>query len=187
MTYVGHTLTGAAIGVATCPRSFSSGKRTIWIGVCAVGGSIPDIPLPGWGHDRYDISHSAFVLLAVAIVSSFASYVIQKKSQEHASFIPDHSSPPNPWWRLLLVIPVCWASHLLLDSFYMHGHGIMIGWPFVDFRLCLPIPCFDWLDSNNRLGAHSMRVYGIELLCYGPLVLVAVIIRYVMARRSVAV
>ena len=67
-----------------------------------------------------------------------------------------------------------WLSHLLLDSFYNHGKGIAIYWPFSNARLALPIP---WFDVGAGSLAHLLQVFLIEFISYIPFLLLALLIR----------
>ena len=103
MTQVGHILTGVACGVLSLPSSVSKVRRVMQIGLLTVLANIPDIPLPYWGHARYDISHSIFVslVLSVLMLSSLIwFYGFQETLGE---------------WRMLCLGMTSWLSHLLLD------------------------------------------------------------------------
>lgn len=58
MTPIGHTLTGLAIGYLAIPRATPIKPKMLLLAAFAVAASVPDLPLPYWGHNRYDISHS---------------------------------------------------------------------------------------------------------------------------------
>jgi membrane-bound metal-dependent hydrolase YbcI (DUF457 family) len=76
-------------------------------------------------------------------------------------------------------------SHYLLDSFYNHGRGIALFWPISDGRLALPIPWFSTLGSlTPALDWHLIRTCGIELVCYGSLLGIAVWVRHAFAPTS---
>ncbi|NLX99936.1 MAG: hypothetical protein GXY83_27880 [Rhodopirellula sp.] len=66
MTFVGHGIAGATIAVAVLPRDASVRSIIPTIIAFAVLANLPDAHFPGWGHDRYDISHSVFVTLVLA-------------------------------------------------------------------------------------------------------------------------
>jgi len=127
MTLMGHTLTGVTIGVLCKPERVSQQWTKIYFSIFVLLSLIPDLPFKNWGHDRYRISHSIFVnlLLLVIVVVPFL-------------FLKDRIGG----WRVILGGSIAWLSHLLLDSFYNHGHGVAIFWPFSEARLALPIPWF---------------------------------------------
>ena len=55
---------GLTIGVAAVPRDFNRRQTVVILAAFVALANAPDWPLPGWGHDRYDVSHSIFVTLA---------------------------------------------------------------------------------------------------------------------------
>ena len=63
MTLVGHSLTGAAIGVLCRPETISTKWKMVYYGAFVFLSAIPDLPLKDWGHDRYKVSHSIFALV----------------------------------------------------------------------------------------------------------------------------
>ena len=70
-----------------------------------------------------------------------------------------------------------WLSHLLLDSFYNHDHGVAIYWPFSDGRFNLAIPWFNTLDlSQSSISQHNLSVYTIELAAFLPVLIMSVVI-----------
>jgi membrane-bound metal-dependent hydrolase YbcI (DUF457 family) len=160
MTQVGHTLTGLAFGVLSLPSSVSKTRRVIQLGVFAVLANIPDIPLPYWGHARYAISHSIFVnlVLCLIVLASLIGY-----------------RPGD--WRMRGLGITAWFSHLLLDTFYNHGHGVGILWPFSTATLALPIPWFSVLPPMWPLTAQGIRIGLIEFISYAPLVFMTLYIR----------
>ena len=63
---------------------------------------------------------------------------------------------------------MAWLSHLLLDSFYNHGRGVLIFWPLSRARLNLAIPWFATLQRPlSQFRAHTARVLLIEVMVYG--------------------
>ena len=78
-------------------------------------------------------------------------------------------------WRVFAAGAAVLLSHYVLDSFYNHGVGIAIFWPYSDARLALPIPWFStlnlsqpWLAWSN-VNWHTVKTCLIELACYGSL------------------
>ena len=59
-------------GVLAAPGGWSRGKQAgllvLFLGLAVV----PDWPLPGWGHDRYAVSHSVFVNLGLILLAAGA-------------------------------------------------------------------------------------------------------------------
>ena len=168
MTTVGHSLMGMAIAVACLPSDFSKTARTIGFLSFIVLANLPDAPLSGWGHDRYDISHSLFVN------SCFIALFILGASiwcQGQWSWTRE--------WRVAVGAASAWLSHLLLDTFYNHGRGLAMFWPVSEAHLALPIPWFKTLHgSSSPFIRHSMNVFGIECLAYGTFLLLVLAWRY---------
>jgi len=69
MTPIGHSLMGlsfAAFAVPVSGKASILNWRSFGIACAFVAlANLPDWPLPNWGHDRYDISHSVFVNLGL--------------------------------------------------------------------------------------------------------------------------
>ena len=166
MTPTGHLLTGTAIGVMFMPDYKTRGKKAIHLAVFALLANIPDLPFTNWGHDRYYFSHSLFVnllLIGMGILAIF-SY-----SKIRSQLIP---------WGVMIGGSISWLSHLLLDSFYNHGMGIAIFWPFSKARLILPIP---WLavstDPFFSITLKKIQIFLLEFASFFPLIILAIFIR----------
>lgn len=109
---------GAAIAMIVLPPTASKARLVLTTASFAVIANIPDFQLPGWGHTRYDISHSIFTGLAIMVLLLIALISISGAA-ERLGGRRGHSG-----W-------LCrWLSHLLLDSFYGHGYGVCLLWPF---------------------------------------------------------
>lgn len=156
MSPVGHSITGLALAALALPAGMK-GPR-LWLGSAAfiALANLPDWPLPGWGHDRYEVSHSLFVNLGLITIAALAWRAARPLRQILTT-------------RIFLLGTFCWLSHLLLDSFYNHGQGIYIGWPWLDLRLNFPVPCFRIVDLELPLWhTRNLSVFAIELLAYIP-------------------
>jgi len=174
LTPVGHSLTGLAVGISAMPSAFSTKKKIIHVLFFIGLANIPDVPIPYWGHDLYYISHSFFVNFVLFL---FVSFLIWKTVQK--------IYPTVPVWRIFLFGWIAWFSHLLLDSFYNHGLGVMIWWPFSEKSLCLPIPWFSVLNAPMfSITKESIRIWSIEFISYSPLVLIALVLKRMINRRS---
>jgi len=162
MTPVGHSLVGATVGVVYCNihQLPIHSRISVILGMilCA---NIPDYPLPGWGHDRYELSHSIFVGMLLVL-----GYVVFVRHLWHDRM---HFGA----WPFIAAGTLALYSHYLLDSFYNHGKGIASFWPFSEARLALPIPWFETMKISPPLCLHNVRVWSIELLCYGLLLVIA--------------
>jgi hypothetical protein len=80
---------------------------------------------------------------------------------------------------------IAWHSHLLLDTFYNHGQGLAIFWPFSSGRLALPFPFFRTMETKNYFSASNLQIFAIEGLFYGAILIVALIVRFVIIDRRV--
>lgn len=165
MTTVGHSLAGASIGVLCMPRFRSRVWRAVLIGAFIVLANTPDVPAPGWGHSRYDISHSVFVNLAWIVAAAGGFFLV--RSARHAI----------GGWRIVAGAGAAALSHLLLDSFYNHGYGVAIYWPVSQARLNLAMPWFSVLHGGWKLDAHTLQVVWVETLFYGTVLAVCVLLR----------
>jgi hypothetical protein len=173
MTPVGHSLVGAAVGVVCLPRYKSYWSTAGFISVFVALANLSDWRLPGWGHSRYDISHSVFVNLALIIVCAGALRLCNHRRTRIAS------------WPIIFGGATAWLSHLLLDSFYNHGLGIAIFWPFSTARLALPMPWFrSFFSIPPPLNMETLHICLVELLFYGPILILAVGWRYWRSAHS---
>ena len=190
MTEVGHVITGAAIGVLCMPEKINTRQNILHITSFMLIATIPDWPFKNWGHDRYYFSHSLFVTLlfiSLLIITFFFSNkrfsrIFREVAQirvptTEISKEPKKLRSKNGNWPVIFSGSLAWLSHLLLDSFYNHGKGIAIYWPFSKARLALPIP---WFDVGTGSLAHLMRVFLIEFISYLPLLLLALLIRWIL-------
>lgn len=158
MTPVGHSLTGAAVAAACLPHSLSKRARIVGFLSFVCLASLPDAPLPGWGHDRYRVSHSLFINGSWIALLVFVSHMWH----QGRAWVGD--------WRVVVGAAVAWLSHLLLDTFYSHGRGLAMFWPASQARLALPIPWFHTLHGHPPpFSRHIASVFVIELLAYGTL------------------
>lgn len=161
MTPVGHTIVGLAIGAIISDRYPTTRGKAAAILACVLAANGPDLPLPGWGHDRYDISHSIISLSFLIACASAVAFLWRRSIHQHRA--------------LLFCASIALLSHLLLDSFYNHGRGVRILWPIdTDYRLALPLPWFSLSGWNGfPPSADTVRVVAIEATVYGLLAVLA--------------
>ena len=166
MTLLGHSLFGAALGVAFAPRAWSHPRKAAFVVACATLATVPDFALPRWGHERYDVSHSVFVNGGLAALAALVVATMALRLRH-----------PLPG-RLLLTGGLAWLSHLVLDALYAHGKGIAIFWPFGRGRLNLSLPWFETLDRGIPLfSPPNLRVFLVELVAFGTLLGVVCLVR----------
>ena len=164
MTQVGHSIIAAAAGVVCMPKDKNILAKVFFILMFIFLANVPDLPLPYWGHVRYDISHSFFVILYLVCLMIPFSYlwcrIVYKKAPERRTLL----------WAGLTIF-----SHLLMDSFYNHGLGIAIFWPVSPARLTLPIP---WLSVQKEIPPpitqKMVRIWLIEFASFTPFLLLAI-------------
>jgi membrane-bound metal-dependent hydrolase YbcI (DUF457 family) len=90
-------------------------------------------------------------------------------------------------WKVLLGGSLAWVSHLLLDTFYNHGKGLAMFWPFSDARLALPISWFSVVKNLPRpITWELIRILLIELAFYGTLLLVVIILKRTKIMQRIA-
>jgi membrane-bound metal-dependent hydrolase YbcI (DUF457 family) len=168
MTPVGHTLTGFAIATLVVPPQWSARSKLGVFAAMAFLANAPDAPLPGWGHGRYDISHSVFVTAGLVTMLGLAGHFAFRRLPR----------------SLLVGGAIAWFSHLLLDTFYNHGKGLAMFWPVSDARVALPVLWFETMTTSPVLGAHNLRVFAIEGAAYGALLAVAIVVSRTRRARS---
>ena len=157
MTSVGHCLTGLSFAALVVPRSWTRNEKVVAFAAFTLVANAPDLPVSFWGHYSYRVSHSLFVNLA--LVAVVVGLLIKA----------------GPWrgeaaWRWVVAGgAAAWLSHLLLDSFYSHGHGIRIFWPVSDAALNLSVPWFHVLQRGSPPDLATLRSFAVEAVCYGAL------------------
>ena len=172
MTSIGHSLTGIALGVLSLPQQASPRRCIFHVAAFTLLPNLPDLSLPGWGHDRYYFSHSLFVNLLLML----AALVVCAWGRRLRNGLGG--------WPVLGAAAGAWLSHLLLDSFYNHGLGVAIFWPFSTARLNLTLPWFSILDAP-LWSWQALRVSLIELAFYLPLVGLAVGYRWLRGAPAI--
>jgi hypothetical protein len=165
VTSIGHTLTGMSLAVLTVRETGTPWWRRPAFHIFALAANIPDLPLPGWGHDLYHVSHSVFVTLALLVVFESPFYASRKLRAQAG----------GP--RAFVGFSLAWLSHLLLDSFYSHGRGIAIFWPISGAHLALPIPWFHTIRLHPWDTSFNLSVFLVELAFYGPFLAFCIYLR----------
>ena len=157
MVLVGHCCTGVALALLSMPGNAGKKRVLVTCGVFAVLANAPDIPLPGWGHDIYEVSHSFFCNF-VWMLPLLLAFRVNGKWREWVG-----------GWRVVLTGIVVVFGHLVLDAMYNHGLGLVVWWPVSYERIVLPVP---WLDPLRQPPEfwHTLGVLGVEFLTFGPLV-----------------
>ena len=183
MSPVGHSIFGltlAALAVPWLPKLTNdrlTNRRTSRFFLLAVPvvfvalASLPDWPIPNWGHDRYRISHSLFVNLALIFLVAVIWWLIK----------PLHRTVSL---RIFAFGIMAWLSHLLLDTLYAHGRGLAMFWPFSETRVSMPIPWFQVLNTNVPMWhTRNLSVFGYEALVYTPILIAVLSVRFILRTR----
>jgi membrane-bound metal-dependent hydrolase YbcI (DUF457 family) len=167
MTTVGHSLTGMAIAVALAPRGLGALGWAAFLAVGLLAGNVPDVAVPGWGHEHIIISHSVFVYAAFMLLIAPALLLWPRGTLGFRA-------------RLATIIAAAWLSHLLLDCCYKHGQGLPMFWPFTHGQLALPLPWFSDLPYGHwQWDPRTLRVALKDLIIIGPLLLLSVCCRLI--------
>jgi hypothetical protein len=166
MTPVGHVLTGISIGVVSMPKRIKTPWKIVYFIAFSTLSLAPDFHIKYWGHHRYYISHSIFTnmlaILILILLLSRGKNMITKLGG----------------WKVVIGGVLSWLSHLLLDTFYNHGKGLLMFWPFSEARLALPIPWFSVVQASPPpFTEETVRILLIELASYGALLLFVIVLK----------
>lgn len=162
MTFIGHSLAGLSIGILGLPQRTGTKWKVLYFLLMIFLSNIPDFRIPGWGHDRYDISHSLFVnLLLILILLPWGLLLFMRRITKESA--------------VLFTVASAWLSHLMLDSFYNHGFGVAVFWPFFQKSLAMPLPWFSILP--DKISLQSLKVYTVEFIFYGFIMSLCVWVR----------
>ena len=169
---VAHGLIGASVVAALLPSSRSRIAKPLLIG--AFLGISPDFDYAlnwlqvgrgGWHHG---FTHSIPFALVVGLVT-----IILLRERKA---------------RSLIVFSAAYASHTLLDYVITESQGVALWWPFTDhrYKLRLPNPIeYSWDDSSLwETTMDIIRIGLTELLLFMPVLLVIVLVRRVVVKRS---
>jgi len=173
MTPIGHSLFGTSVGIMCMPQFKKIRARAVFLTSFAFLAYIPDFPVIGWGHNRYHVSHSLFVNLAIiVIIIVFLSFSKNARGMIGGKYV-------------ILGGIIAWLSHFLLDSFYKNNQMIAIFWPFGNGRLALSILWFRTINvSVSLLDPYNIKVYLVEFLFYFPILLVSIFLRKQLFQKS---
>lgn len=160
MVFVGHSCTGVALALLAVPGNARRKRVLVTCGVFAVLANAPDVPIPGWGHDVYEVSHSFFCNLAW-MLPLVVFFLVSKKWMEWVGGI-----------RVVVLGMIACLGHMVLYAMYNHGLGLYVWWPLGYGKLVLPLPWLEKLQNPPEFW-HTVRILGVELLTFGPLVWLA--------------
>jgi membrane-bound metal-dependent hydrolase YbcI (DUF457 family) len=173
MTQFGHSITGVSCGFFFMPRGLKTWQTLALLFSFAVAANIPDLAIKGWGHENYHISHSLFVNTGILGLFILCLLIARRFSRLEIRY------------TVLIGLSCAWLSHLLLDSFYNHGLGIEIFWPFSGAALALPIP---WLSVRDTtipyLAMANLKIYLIEVATFVPVLFLGILFRCLCRNRA---
>ena len=165
MTTLGHSLTGLAALTLCMPRHLTVWRQLFWSILFITLASVPDWPLPWWGHRQLAVSHSLWVNLTLCIM-----LVVALRNR----------IPIGPGQtRVLWCGGLTWLSHIGLDTLYGDLPGVAIYWPFSEGLASLPLP---WLKSLPHVpppfDTTVVEILRFEFITFAPLILIAWALRY---------
>jgi membrane-bound metal-dependent hydrolase YbcI (DUF457 family) len=168
---VAHSVIGASVAAALHQKSDAWWKLLCLGGFLAVS---PDfdyvlnwlrIGRGGWHHG---FTHSIMFALVVGAVTTFVS-----------------------GWRnvrAFIVFSAATASHTLLDYLMTESRGVSMWWPFTDqrYKLQAPNPIdYTWSTASFwEAAADILRISLTELLIFGPLLLIVILLRSMSIRKG---
>jgi len=168
VTTIGHSLTGLSLAALTLPPGQSRRLYVLTTAIFVALANVADLPLPGWGHSAYHVSHSIFV---TALLASLMALLL---------FWPTFHAKVGV--KVIAAWSIAWLSHLPLDSMYAHGQGIAIFWPFSEAHLAMPVPWFETVSLPART-VENLRVFGVETAVFGAALVASVGLRRAWSRK----
>jgi len=161
------------MGTLCVPNRLRFWQKGVFLTGFGLLANVPDLPLGGWGHAGYPKSHSIFLSLGLVFIFWFIWWGLSRSL--HWRF----------HWPIVVAATVTWLSHFFLDAFYETDAGVRIFWPFSTASLALPIP---WLSHMNAsispLAGPNLKVYALEVITYGPLLILALGCRVYFGRKN---
>jgi len=168
---VAHSVIGASVAAALQQKTEGWWKL---LALCAFLGVCPDfdyvlnwlnVGRGGWHHG---FTHSIVFALIVGAVISLLSR-----------------------WRSVqgfIVFSAATASHTLLDYLMTESRGVSLWWPFTDHRYKLegPNPInYTWSTTSfSAAVVDILRISLTELLIFGPILLVVIVLRSMSIRKG---
>ncbi|MDJ0783548.1 MAG: metal-dependent hydrolase [Desulfosarcinaceae bacterium] len=164
MTTLGHSLMGLAALTICLPPGITWRGLLPWAILFIALASLPDWPLPQWGHQRLVVSHSLWTNLMLCTLLTATLWRFGPKSGGSR--------------RILICGALSWLSHLLLDTLYGDLPGVAIYWPFSDRLATLPLP---WLKSLSHppppFDGAVIQILVLEAITFTPFLLAALWVR----------
>jgi membrane-bound metal-dependent hydrolase YbcI (DUF457 family) len=165
---VAHGLIGASVVAALLPLSRPRIAKPLLVG--AILGISPDLDyVLNWLHIGRGGWHHGFThSIPFAFVIGLFTIIVLRDGKARSFF----------------VFTAAYASHTLLDFLITESQGVALWWPFTDHRYKLRLPNPIEYDSLWESTAHMIKLGLTELLLFAPVLLVVVLIRAVLIKRS---
>ena len=157
-------MVGASVGVLCMPALDKLHQRVFILVATSAMASLPDWPIPNWGHFNLAFSHS-IIVNGTAIMCLVVGFYLQGAllRQRHR--------------RVIIGLIAAWLSHFLLDTLYVDSQLAMF-WPFNEPTVSIPVP---WLKTLPHVpppfDKGVIRILMLETLTFLPLLVLATAIR----------
>jgi membrane-bound metal-dependent hydrolase YbcI (DUF457 family) len=164
VTFVGHSLVGVSLAAAGSPN-MKNGRFVLTAALFAVFANFPDF---AFRIIPYYKSHSLVTVLAILAVALLLMGLVRRRA-----FIADR--------RLILLGSLAVISHLLLDTFYNHGQGLMLFWPLSESRQAFPIPWLSVLPPPYwPITERHINVWRLEFATFAPLLVLVLLGKFIV-------
>lgn len=169
---IAHGLLGASVAAALRPSSQPPTLKTLLIGALLAISPDADyilnwmrISFGGW-HHGFTHSIPFALLVGLLIITVLRDWKV----------------------RSFIVFTAAYASHTLLDFLITTSRGVALWWPFTDYRYKLrlqnPIN-YTWSDASLlETIVDVLKLCLAELVIFGPVFLLVVYLRHILAKRS---
>jgi hypothetical protein len=162
MTFVGHSLVGLGFAAAASPKE--GRKHAVSTAVLFVlFANFPDF---AFRIIPYYESHNLITVLVILTFATLWFWRIRRRGCAAE-------------WKLVLLGNLAVLSHLLLDTFYNHGKGLILFWPFSDVRTAFPIP---WLAVMQApffpINEGHVRIWLLEFVTFAPFLFLILLMEY---------
>ncbi len=168
MTFVGHSI----VGLSVAAGAVDGKKRTFFYCAAAVFMLFANFPDLAFRIIPYFESHSLITVLVILAAGNLTIWFFRKRI-------------PGLEWKLILLGNLAVLSHLLLDTFYNHGKGLMLFWPVSGARTALPIPWLAIMPSPFfPITEAHVKVLLLELVTFAPLLILVILGNRIGKRRK---
>jgi membrane-bound metal-dependent hydrolase YbcI (DUF457 family) len=163
MTFVGHSLVGLSFAAAGAPEL----RRKRFLVTAALFVLFANFPDLAFRIIPYYESHTLVTVLVILGAAAAVMGICRRREMLAEG-------------QLILLGNLAVISHLLLDTFYNHGQGLMLFWPLSDSRQAFPIP---WLSVLKPplfpVTERHVKVWLLEFATFAPLLMLVLLGRYV--------